>query len=181
MDLAEAIGVGAIFCRGGKPPSYGDQGLVERLAKNPLPSGGLFIVGPVGTHKTHLLAARCVDAARRGWTARIVKWARFLLEAKGGNAARGFNAELCLVDQLASLDYLAVDDLCFGRADQPETEANLRLAYELFDARYEAKKTTDITTNLLPEDVEARFDARIGRRICEMCTVYPMLAETGGG
>ena len=175
LDMAVAIGVGATFCREGRLPSYDDTGLAEQIADRPLPKGGLLIVGPVGTHKTHFLCARAVDAARRGWAARILKWPVFLMEVRATYGERATRTDLELIRQYAGLDFLGVDDLAIGRLEARESEHAVRLAYDMFDARYESGRVTDITTNALPGELAARFDERIARRLAELTTVYPML------
>lgn len=177
MDLCEAIGVHERFRRGGKPPEYTDRGLAEWIAGHPLPRGGLLIVGPIGSHKTHLLAARTVDAARRGFTSRLLKWSRFCLEVRASYQAASHETEADVLNRYVGFDYLGIDDLAIGRDEKPETDAAVRLAYALFDARYETCRVTDLTTNCLPDELAGRFDERIGRRIRELTTAYPMLLK----
>lgn len=175
MDLCERIGVYRRFCRDGKPPAYADDGLAERIAARPLPKGGLLIVGPVGSHKTHLLAARTVDAARRGFSARLLKWSAFCLEVRSTYQPGATETERDVLKRYARLDYLGLDDFGVGRADRQESDAALRLAYDLLDTRYDTCRVTDLTTNWTPDELTARFDERIARRIREMTTPYPML------
>jgi len=175
LELCERIGVGQVFCRGGKPPDYSDPGLAERIAARPLPKGGLLLVGPVGSHKTHLLAARCVDAARRGFSARMVKWTAFVREVRATYQPGARETESDVLRRYARLDYVALDDVGIGRADSQESDASLRLAYDLLDERYRMCRVTDISTNLTPGELAERFDERIARRLRELCAVYPML------
>lgn len=179
IERCAQVGVGQQFCRHGRPPGYEDAGLRERIAAAPMPKGGLLIVGPVGSHKTHLACARTIDAAMRGWTAQMVNWSRLGLEVRASYASKK-QSELEVIDSYASLDYLALDDfgVCRGRR---ETAAAAKLAYDLLDARYARKKITDITTNLTPAEINERFDARVGRRIAELTSVYVMLLPEEDG
>ncbi len=179
--LCAAVGVRERFIRDGVPPTFRDAGLRGRIERQPLPKGGLYICGPIGSHKTHLLAARTVDAARRGYNAKLINWSRFCLEIRQTYAKNSTVTELEILDQYSSLDYLGIDDLGIGRADRDETDASVRLCYELLDERYGRSETiTDTTSNLTPGELASRFDERIARRISEMCTVYPMLLGSNG-
>ncbi|MBN1341509.1 MAG: hypothetical protein JXQ73_02460 [Phycisphaerae bacterium] len=133
----------------------------------------------MGSHKTHLLAARTVDAARRGFSGHLLKWHHFSLAMRATYQAGARESEMSILARYAGLDYLAVDDLGVGRVEKGESDAAVRLAFTLFDMRYDNAKTTDIATNLTLEEVAARFDERIGRRIAEMTTGYPMLLSEG--
>jgi len=175
LELCARIGVSRRFFGDGGPPDYSDPGLAERIAARPLPKGGLLITGPVGSHKTHLLAARCVDAARRGFSARLVKWTAFVREVRATYQPGARETESDVLRRYARLDYVGLDDFGIGRADCQETDAALRLAYDLLDERYRACRTTDVSTNWVPTELAERFDERIARRLRELCTVYPML------
>jgi hypothetical protein len=177
LDAAERIGVGRLFCRNEQLPSYADVGLADQLTDRPMPKGGLLIVGPIGAHKTHLLCARTIDAARRGWTARLIKWAGFLQEVRTTYSQYATRTELDVVRFYAGLDYLGIDDLGVGRAGGVESELSFRLAFDLLDSRYETGRTTDVTSNCLPDELGERFDARILRRVLELCVPYPMMVS----
>lgn len=181
IELAESIGVGRVFCRGGQLPTFDDPGLRERLAAHPLPQGGIIAVGPVGSHKSHLLAGRTIDAAGRGWSARFLSWTRFALEVRDTYKASATETELDVLERYAGLDYLALDDLGVGsvRTDGRESEAARLLAYTLLDARYAACRVTDVSSNATPSELTERFDARIGRRLAELCSTYPMFLADG--
>jgi len=173
--MCEAIGVPARFCRDGVPPSLDDPGLAERLAVRAMYAGGLFICGPIGSHKTHLACARAVDAARRGYTTKLINWSMFCLEVRDTYKASAGQSEQDILDKYVDLDFLVVDDIGVGRMEKTETNAAVRLAYVLFDRRYNNCKVTDVTTNLTPGELAERFDERIARRLDEICGVYPML------
>lgn len=175
IELCARIGVRKRFCQNDRPPGFGDVGLAGRTAANPLPPGGLFITGPVGSHKSHLLCARAVHSARRGFSTRVVTWGEFCLEVRATYSPVATETERDVLERYGQLDYLGLDDLGVGREDRQESEASLRLAHVLLNRRYESCQTTDVTSNLTPDELAARFDERIARRLGEMCTVYPML------
>lgn len=171
------LGVTRQFIRNGAAPSLEDSGIAERLAKHPLPTGGLFVTGPVGTHKTHLLCARAVDAAKRGYRAHVLNWTRFTLMVRATYAAGAADTELDILDRYAGYDLLCIDDLGIGRGGSQESEAALRLGYLLLDSRYGSRQTTDVASNFTPKELETRFDERIARRIAEITTPYAMIGR----
>lgn len=180
LELAQSIGVGLVFCRNDRLPSLNDLGLKERIAKNPLPKGGIIAVGSVGSHKSHLLAARTINAACRGWSARYLNWGRFCLEVRDTYKPSATETELDVLNRYVTLDYLAIDDLGVGKlqASGSESEASRLLCYELLNDRYERSLITDVSSNATPNELADRFDDRISRRLMELCTAYPMLLRT---
>lgn len=168
------FGVGELFCRGGQVPTLDDDGLAERIETNPLPKGGLLISGVAGAHKTHLACARVVCAISRGYSAALVKWADFALQVRDTYKPAARESERDVLMRYAELDHLCIDDIGIGRGDAAESDHAIRLAYLLLDRRYDTCKTTDITTNLTPDELHSRFDDRIARRIGELCTTYVM-------
>ncbi len=174
--LNSELGIGRQFCRNDQLPKLTDPGLAERLEKHPLPAGAIMACGPVGTHKTHLLAARTVDAAFRGWSARLLPWQMFSLEVRDTYKQSATETEKDVLLRYSDLDYLAIDDLGIGviKAAGKESEASRLLVWQLLNHRYERNLTTDIASNWAPEELSRRFDDRIGRRIAELCTTYVM-------
>jgi len=176
-ELCARLGIQRTFVRNGAAPSLEDPGIIERITKYPLPTGGLYVTGPIGTHKTHLLCARAVDAAKRGYTACVLNWTRFTLMVRATYAAGAAETELDMLDRYAAYDLLCIDDMGIGRGTSAESEAALRLGYLLLDSRYGSRQTTDVASNLTPKELEARFDERIARRIAEITTPYAMIGR----
>lgn len=178
-DAAEAIGVGRLFCRGGDWPSLDDEKLREWIGKHPLPEGGIFVCGPVGSHKSHLLAARTIDAARRGFSARYLNWWMFALETRDTYHRLSRETERDVLNRYATVEFLALDDLGVGseRLDGKESEAARVLTYGLLNLRYDRRLVTDISSNKTPAELEERFDDRIRRRLENLCAIYPILIK----
>lgn len=172
LQAAGLRGVSPRFFRNGNPPSLRDHGLAERLTQRPLPSGGLYIYGPVGSHKTHLAAARVIDASKAGLDSMLLKWTDFALEVRATYSKSGVS-EQDVLNKYRDRDHLAIDD--FGTESQSEKDAGILLAYNLLDHRYEQNLTTDITTNWPLSEIRRRFGDRIHRRISELTTEYVML------
>lgn|GEM_PF-5853506 len=114
----------------------------------------------------------------------MITWQEFTSEVRATYQAGETTTERDVLDRYVGLDYLAIDDLGVGKLDGSgrESDASRVLCNWLQDERYKRSHlTTDVSSNCLPEDLVARFDERIGRRLRELTTVYPMFLEGGRG
>ena len=153
-------------------------------------SRGFVISGPVGTGKTHLLAAALAHLALEvGEATRYVEISLLYATIRRGFQENKSGGEI--IGPLSEVDVLAIDELGKGRGSAFELET----LEELIARRYNAGKTTLFATNysLEPhphgtkpagwrstEDVKAaanrdpellreRVGERIYSRLCEMC------------
>ena len=172
-QATSVIGIPRRFCFNDKCPAFTDDGLKITEA---FPPGGLFITGPVGSHKTHLATARACSAAARGYSARFTSWMDFTLRVRATYSTASRETERDIIEQLAAVDYLCIDDVGSGsERDGHESEASRLLLHHLIDRRYgDNRVTTDMTSNLVLPELEKRFDERIARRIRETMTPYIM-------
>ena len=148
---------------------------LEELYTNKKKNGdfvrGWYFHGPPGSGKTLLsclILNECI--LRYQLNARYVKIARdFLNQIKASyNQESGFYGQgESIMKQFYQVDILVLDD--FGI--QQDTEWEKRMLYDLIDTRYEYAKTTIITSNLQPEELEPLFGGRILSRIKEMMKI----------
>jgi len=106
--------------------------------------GGVLLIGPPGTGKTHIAASLTFAAIQAGYTARY-RSAFDLVEDMAEAAATGTRKQL--VHQLTGVDLLVIEDL--GMRHLPPTAAEDLL--EIFTRRYEAGAII-LTTNRPVED-----------------------------
>jgi len=182
-ELLTGIGVGAGFCRDGAPPNFTDPGLSQQLERFPHIRGGVFVYGPVRTHKSHFLAARCVDAARRGFSARFVGWGELAREVRSTYATGSRHTEDEIVRRLIAVDYLALDDFGLGEPDGRESDFRRELAFSIIDGRYRAGRScvTDFSSNLKPDLIAQHFGERVAWRVFELATPLLFLRPDGEG
>jgi DNA replication protein DnaC len=163
-------------------------------------SRGIVLSGPVGTGKTHLIAA----ALSHLLLEKGIRCAYVEISLLYATIRRGFQEGKSggeIIGPLSEVEVLAIDELGKGRGSQFELET----MDELIARRYNAKKTTLFATNygLAPEQKKSsartasghidtdpkkgggelqllreRVGERIYSRLCEMCDFIPMPADT---
>lgn len=162
---------------------------------------GFIIAGPVGTGKTHLLAATLSHLVLEGGAeARYVEISFLYATIRKGFKDGKSGGEI--IGPLSEVEVLAIDELGKGRGSQFELDT----LDELISRRYNAKRTTLFATNyaLAPEKrgsvrtaagyqsseglkqaaaepellLRERVGERIYSRLCEMCTFVELPRET---
>jgi DNA replication protein DnaC len=124
--------------------------LSQRLAEG----RGLWLVGDVGTGKTTLAMIVSKAALEAGHSVAIYSLPRLL------NLIRDEVGQdtglLDLLDRLASVDLLHIDDL----GAQHTTPWRLEQLYSIVDARYQASRAIVATTNLMPDELAQQMAGR---------------------
>lgn len=132
-------------------------------------TGAWFAVcGQSGAGKTHLCTAIFVRlVADRGLEGEYMIW---------GPALRRIKAELyaggeALLERYKRAPLLYIDDLFKGEEGKPLSDADLRLAFELIDHRYNNRLRTVLSTERTAEQL-AQLDQAVAGRIRERCGPY---------
>ena len=128
---------------------------------------GRLLAGPVGTGKTHLLVAILSHLTlEKGIPCRFVEFSHLLSSLRKQYAEGKSDSEI--LDPLAKIEVLAIDELGKGRCNEFE----LRIIDELISRRYNSTGlTTLFATNYLPSSEipkDSTFDSlanRIGERV----------------
>lgn len=127
--------------------------------------GWFLAAGSPGTGKTHLCTALCVGLMEKGVSARYMLWRDVSTRAK---AVVNDEAEYRrLVDPLKNVRCLYIDDLFKTGKGQEPTVADVNLAFEILNSRYnDSRKLTVISTE---RDIEQllEIDEAVGSRIYE--------------
>lgn len=143
------------------------KGLVARFIKEPEPRW-MILCGQSGAGKTHLCTAAFVRITLdRGLDGRYLMWnsdgRRIKAAAKEGDEQ--------LLNDFKRCALLYIDDLFKCKRDAEPSDADVRLAFEILDYRYNHKLMTIISTEMPLEDIRY-LDEAIFRRIHEMCGPY---------
>ena len=117
-----------------------------------------YIGGNPGSGKTHLCTAICGELLKKGWSVKYMQWVAEARRLKAYVNEPDFDN---LVDEYITCDALYIDDLFkmmfSGRPCTP-TEADVKIAFTIFNARYLQNKPTiissewDIVGDLLEAD-----------------------------
>jgi DNA replication protein DnaC len=120
---------------------------VRNLSSSLAEGRGLWLVGDVGTGKTTLAMIVSKAALEAGRSVAIYSLPRLL------NLIRDEIGQdsglLDLLDRLASVDLLHIDDL----GAQHTTPWRLEQLYSIVDARYQASRAIVATSNLMPDEL----------------------------
>lgn len=128
----------------------------------------MILCGQSGAGKTHLCTAAFVRLSfDMGLDGRYLLWnsdgRRMKAAAKDGDEQ--------LLNDFKRCNLLYIDDLFKCKRDSEPSDADVRLAFEILDYRYNHKLMTIISTEMLLEDIRY-LDEAIYRRIYEMCGPY---------
>lgn len=112
---------------------------------------GIWLLGPVGTGKTHLLAASVNALRERGVPAVFTTTDNMLARVKDTFDAEGSSLSKRVVEIYAEVPYLAIDDLGKGYF----TAWALETLWAIVNARYEHGLPCGISSNSKPAEVMA--------------------------
>lgn len=134
----------------------------------------LLLSGQSGCGKTHLCTAVCGQLIKRGCSVRYLAW-----RDDGAKIKRNANndeAYTALTEPYKQCDVLYIDDLFKGGM----TEADINLAFEILNHRYDRQLRTIISAEL-PMVKLKELDEAIAGRINEMCGEYQVFVNKGDG
>ena len=127
------------------------------------PEGWLLLCGQSGSGKTHMCAAVCNRLLDQGYPVRYMSWRESAVQLK--SLSGDYEQQQQLLDTYKKAKVLYIDDLfkCGGRP----TAADISLAFELMNYRYNGKLPTIVSTELLPTQL-VELDEAIGSRMVEL-------------
>ncbi len=133
------------------------------------PEGWLLFCGQSGSGKTHLCTAVCRHRLLAGDEVRYMPWRDDVTVLKSMSLDSEKRQEI--IDGLKKAQILYIDDLYkIGRAadgSNNPTGADVSLAFELLNYRYNNRLLTIISTEKTPEEL-VKIDEATGSRIVEM-------------
>jgi DNA replication protein DnaC len=145
---------------------------VRAIGENLDAGRGLWIQGDVGTGKTTLAMLISKAALEAGRSVAIYSLPRLLNLLR--ESLDSDSGKLDLIDRLTAVDLLHVDDL----GAEHQTDWVLEQLYSIVNARYEAERAVLATTNLMPDELDARLGARTVSRLVEICgDIIPLFGD----
>jgi DNA replication protein DnaC len=135
---------------------------------------GLWIFGGVGTGKTTLAMIVSRHALEAGRSVAIYSMPRLLAELRETYDDDAEQSYTEMLDRLATVDLLHIDD--FG-AEQATPWVQEQF-YALINARYEDERSVLVTTNIEQrDDLIEQIGERTVSRLQEMCELIPLFGE----
>lgn len=132
---------------------------------------GLWFMGDVGTGKTSLAMLVSGAALDAGRSVAIYSLPRLLAEIRKTYDEDSERSYLDLLDRLAGVDLLHLDDLGAERSNPWVLEQ----LYTIINSRYEEARSVVVTTNIIdPEVLCEQITPRTVSRLTEMCEEVPL-------
>lgn len=149
------------------------KGAAAEYAQNP--EGWFFLGGQSGSGKTHLCTAICREFLLAGRRVRYMLWRDDIVRIKG--AVTDSEEYSKLIDQFKTVDVLYIDDLfktgkTADNTIQKPTGADINVAFEIINYRYNNPKLLTIISSELTEDELIDIDEAIGGRIYERAKAF---------
>lgn len=142
--------------------------LAERYAAEK--TGWYLTAGRSGSGKTHLCTAICGRLLSEGLDTRYMLWRDVTVEAKA--VVNDDTAYAQIVEPLKSVRVLYIDDLFKTGKGQAPTVADVNLAFEILNSRYnDTRKLTIISTERSMDEL-LDIDEALGSRIYERSKGY---------
>lgn len=135
----------------------------------------LFIGGQSGCGKTHLCTAVAIKLLKKGYQTKYMLWREEAVKLKAAvNDAEEYSK---MITEIKEAEVLYIDDLfktgkdADGRTQQP-TPADINLAFEIINHRYNNKKLFTIISSECSLTDILNIDEAIGGRIAEMAVEH---------
>lgn len=158
----------------------GVKKVAVEFAKNP--EGWFFIGGQPGCGKSHLCTAISRELLLAGKGLRYMQWREDATQIKG--LSKEPEKRQHIVDDFKQCEVLYIDDLFkTGRgqdgAKQRPTSADVNLAFEILNYRYNKPQSITIISSELTADEILYIDEAVGSRIYERAKVIKIENDTG--
>jgi DNA replication protein DnaC len=131
---------------------------------------GLWLYGDVGTGKTTLAMLVSKTALEAGRSVAIYSLPRLLAEIRDTYEEGSRHSYTDLLDRLAEVDLLHVDDV----GTEKTSPWVLEQLYAIVNARYEEQRSIVLTTNLDRDALAEQINPRTVSRLEEMCEELPL-------
>lgn len=128
------------------------------------PDGPLWLIGPVGTGKTHLAAAGVRHYCETAMAQATIITARQLIRELRATWEKGAEyTESQRVEYFGAVPLLVLDEVGIGFG----SDAELTQLFDVLDLRYQDRRPTVLLSNLAPSGIKAALGDRIYDRMRE--------------
>lgn len=129
------------------------------------PEGWFGVFGKSGTGKTHICTAICGELMSRGMDVRYMLWRDLGTQIKA--SMKDAEEYSRLIDPLKTAKVLYIDDLFKTGKGQTPTTADVNLAFEILNYRYNTKGLYTIISSEMGLETILETDEAVGSRIYE--------------
>lgn len=161
--------------RGGKPSPRARaektyeacKRFVRRWVKGDQP-GGLFVQGPVGSGKTHLLSCTANALLEEGVSVKFISYSDFLFRLKMSFDPTSPLSEYRIIEEVQKAPVLIIDDL----GSEPATDFSSSTFYRIVDRRYVEERPFLVNSTCSPPELQKRLGylgEKTVKRIMETC------------
>lgn len=133
----------------------------HRFLENP--TNWVYMGGQVGSGKSHICTGIVRELLRRGIPARYMLWRDEAVKLKA--CVNDTEEYMALIEPLKNIEVLYIDD--FFKAGSVPTNADVNLAFEIINARYNKKLVTIISSEYFIDELSNQVDESVGSRIFE--------------
>lgn len=144
--------------------------ITDRVVQDLLrPGYSLLMVGTPGTGKTQaaMLLARAVVEA--GLSVEVVNLGRLAMRIRAAYGSGDGPSEAEAVERMSEADLLVIDDFGAGQSSAGATEG--KVLYQATEARQNMRRSTVVTTNLLPSAAVRELGERVTNRLLPFDTI----------
>ncbi len=131
------------------------------------PEGWFYIGGQVGSGKTHICTAITAHLMKKGKEAVYMRWIDDTVKLK---ALKGYDEDYSRrVDKFKDAEVLYIDDFFKTEKGQRPTAADVNIAFELLNHRYNSRRLITIISSERTLKELLDVDEAIGSRIKQRC------------
>ena len=138
------------------------------VADFPLKRGNLLLLGNTGTGKTHISTAIAREIISRGYAVLYDSAENILLDFEADRFKSGYGQHEPKADKYMECDLLIIDDL----GAEYVNRVNLSFLYNIINTRILNCLPMIISTNLMPAELEKRYERRMTSRFLGEFSVY---------
>lgn len=128
-------------------------------------TGWYYIAGRAGSGKSHICVAICNELIKQGKNVRYMLWRDDVTKLKAAINDESYTEQM---DRLKRVNVLYIDDFLKGGY----TEADIKLAFELLNFRYNDTRLRTIISSELAVSEICNIDEAVGSRIYERSKNY---------
>jgi DNA replication protein DnaC len=136
---------------------------VTEFAKNHKDHTGMIMIGGVGTGKTHLAYATCLQLANDGKMCKMTTVNKIVREVRAAWGGHTDETEESIINNMSGLDLLVIDEV----GSQYGSDSERIIINEIINDRYDKMVPTIVIGNVTVSELQDILGARVYDRLME--------------